>query len=203
MNRDQAVFLITGVLFGIVIGYLIAQQVHSTPAAAPATAATAPPGAAAGQPGVDAQARMEQLTQRMDAMRAQLDQNPHDVEALVGLGNLYYDAGMFSRAIEFYTHSLEIDPDNPNVITDLGISHRRTGDPQKALEMFRQATEIRPEHWQSWLNIGIVTMFDLGDHAQAEEALDRVEELKPDLPNLQSLREHLQLMRENTASTPG
>lgn len=199
MNKDQAIFFLAGILFGLVCGYVVAHQVHR-PSPAMVAASTgpthaAPAAGAAGSP-PQGEALMQQVAEQIAQLRSRVEANPRDGEALVGLGNLYSDAGKFEEAIAFYGRALEIDPDNPDVLSDLGVGYRNSGNPARAIEMFRRATRVRPDHWQSWLNISIVALFDLNDLGQAEEALARVEKLQPDLPNLKALRDHLQHLRQ-------
>jgi tetratricopeptide (TPR) repeat protein len=211
MNKDQAVFLLSGILFGLVCGYVAAFQIHRpSPAAAISSVGSTheAAGAAAGGPGPGAppgpqgEALMEQVRGRIADLRSRLEANPRDLEALVNLGNMYSDAGKHDESIQYYTRALELNPDNPDVLSDLGVGYRNIGDPKRAIETFKKALRAHPDHWQSWLNISIVAMFDLSDLAQAQEALSRVEALQPELPNLQALRDHLQHLRQE-GSLPG
>jgi len=211
MNKDQAVFLLSGILFGLVCGYIAAFQIHRpSPAAAfssmgPTHDAAAPAGGGAATgaaPGPQGEVLMEQVRGRIADLRGRLEANPRDLEALISLGNMYSDAGKFDESIQYYSRALEVNPDNPDVLSDLGVGYRNSGDPKRAIEMFRKALQAHPDHWQSWLNISIVAMFDLGDLAQAQDALSRAEALQPDLPNLKALRDHLQHLRQE-GSGPG
>lgn len=193
MNKDQTIFFLTGILFGLVLGYVAAYQIHQPDPVEQAHAA------AAGQPrapGPDNNAMMEQVTEHIAHLKHQLEENPNDLEALIGLGNVFYDAAKFPEAIEYYTRAMELSPDDPDVLSDLGVSYRRNGDPDRAIEMFLRATQVRPDHWQSWLNISIVAMQDLNDLVQAEEAIFRVEQIQPDVPHLQELRDLLQHLKQ-------
>ncbi len=194
MNKDQAVFFLSGILFGLILGYVAAYQIHQSGPAEQAHAA------AAGQPqapGPDNNALMEQVTQHIAHLKNRLEDNPNDLEALVGLGNLFYDAAKYPDAIEYYSRAVELSPDDPGVISDLGVSYRRNGDSNRAIEIFRRAIKVKPDHWQSWLNISIVAMQDLNDLAQAEEAISRVEQIQPDVPHLQELRDLLQQLKQS------
>ncbi len=193
MNKDQAVFFLTGILLGLVLGYVFAYQIHRPDPVEQAHAA------AAGQPrapGPDNDAMMEQVAQHLGHLKQRLESDPNDLEALVGLGNLFYDAAKYPDAIEYYSRAVKLSPDDPDIISDLGVSYRRNGNPNRAIELFRQATEAVPNHWQSWLNISIVAMQDLNDLAQAEEAISRVEQIQPDVPHLQELRDLLKHLKQ-------
>jgi tetratricopeptide (TPR) repeat protein len=206
VNKDQGIFLLGGILFGMVIGYVAAYNAHRPgPGTMPASQGPTHQGgeggeARAGTPaGADSEALMQHVTEQIGRMKARLQSNPRDLEALIGLGNAFYDAGKFKEAIEYYTRAVEIDPSNPDVISDLGVSYRGVGEPRRAVETFRRAIQVRADHWQSWLNIAIVSMFDLNELGAADEALRKVEALQPNLPNLKQLRDHLQHLRQPPA----
>ena len=203
MNKEQAVFFLAGILFGLVCGYIVAYQLHrpSPAVAATSTGPTHSAGESPGAPvgGAQGEMLMQQVTARIGELRARVEADPRDLEALADLGNMYSEAGKFAEAIDFYRRALEVEPENPDLLSALGVAHRNSGDPRSAIELFRRATRARPEHWQSWLDIAIVSMFDLNDLAAAEEALTRVEALQPGLPNLKQLRDHLQHLREDAA----
>jgi len=90
-------------------------------------------------------------------------ENPKDVASWTSLGNLYFDNGDFQKAIEAYTKSLELRPNNADVLTDLGIMYRRSGQPKKAIESFDKAAKVDPKHETALFNKGIVLMHDLND----------------------------------------
>jgi len=72
------------------------------------------------------------------------------------LGNIYYDGQAYPQAIDYYGKSLQIDPKNPDVITDLGTAYWYTGDPDKAIDDFKKSLALRPNHPGTMFNLGIV-----------------------------------------------
>lgn len=50
--------------------------------------------------------------------------HPDNTAAWVQLGNLYFDANQVDKAILAYNRSLALVPDNPDVLTDLGVTDR-------------------------------------------------------------------------------
>lgn len=204
MDKDKGIFLLAGILLGLVIGYVGAYQIHR-PSPAAGASSTGPTHAASadgagGPPADQGEALMQEVTQNLAGLRARLEKDPRDLEALISLGNMFSDAGKYPDAIDYYNRALQVNPDNPDVLSDLGVCYRSTGDSRRAIETFRKATQMHPEHWQSWLNISIVSMFDLNDLPQAEEALARAEKLQPNIPNLKALRDHLQQLRGASAA---
>ena len=78
-----------------------------------------------------------------------------------------------------YEKSLELNPRNANVLTDLGIMYRRNGQPQKAIEKFDEAIVVNPRHEMSRVNKGIVLMHGLGDREGAIESWEELLGINP------------------------
>ncbi|MFP4316802.1 MAG: tetratricopeptide repeat protein [Desulfovibrionales bacterium] len=134
---------------------------------------------------------------RIDALQAQVEQNPTDVQAWVSLGNLYFDTHQFQKAIQAYERSLELDPTNPNVWTDLGVMYRRSGRPEKAVQAFDQAVQVDPEHEIARFNKGIVLLHDLEDSQGALQSWEELLSINPGAktPGGQPLRELVEQYR--------
>jgi tetratricopeptide (TPR) repeat protein len=107
------------------------------------------------------------------------------------LGNVYFDTNNVPKAIRAYEKSIELSPNNPNVITDLGVMYRRNGQPDKALEAFEMAIAVSPGHQQSRFNKGIVLRYDLNDRDGAVKAWEELLKINPNAtaPNGQPLSE--------------
>ena len=219
MKRENATFLLGGVFLGFILGavfthFLFRPAAVSFQAAIPAPANPSDPmGSGGGMPPMGGQGMMgggsatpeagqmmQQIQQEMEALRKALEASPKDAGLLTRMGNLYYDAGMFDKARDYYTKSLEVDPKNPNVITDLGICFHRLGQADEALSRFRASLAIDPRHWQSWLNLGVVSLFEKQDVKTAEEAFAKVKEINPAYPGLPQLQQELD--RAKTGGKP-
>jgi hypothetical protein len=55
--------------------------------------------------------------------------------------------------------------------------------------------KIDPRHWQSWLNLGIVSLFDKNDVKTAEEAFAKVKELNPGFQGMPQIEQELQKIK--------
>ena len=215
MTREQWRFLVSGILFGFLVGYVVAwgvavPRVKHEAAPVPEagnlgmTGAVIGPGAGdgggagAGSPGPDGGARddiMARVVQEIAALKDALDKNPRDVRALVRLGNFYQDAAKYDQAIDYYRRALAEDATLVDARTDLGICLRESGKPDDAIAEFRRSLDIDPRHWQTWLNLGIVSLYDKHDLETAAAAFGKVEELHPDYPGLAGLKEELRKHR--------
>jgi len=210
MNKDHARFLVSGILFGFLVGYLVAYGIHEprvktiadpVPEAGNAGMSSGPPmagmppsgGAPAG--GGPPTEIMEKVFAKVGALKETIQKNPRDGAALIQLANFYQDAGKFEQAVEYYRKALEVNPNDVNPRTDMGICLREMGKPDDAIAEFRRSIALDPRHWQTWLNLGIVSLYDKKDPATAASAFGKVEELNPSYPDLPMLKDEVRKAR--------
>jgi cytochrome c-type biogenesis protein CcmH/NrfG len=132
---------------------------------------------------------------QIEQLQATLKNNPQDLQALIALGNAYFDTNQFAKAIEVYTQALKIDPKNADVRTDLGIMYRRQGDPDRAIAEFRQAAQDDPQHVNSRYNLGLVLLHDKGDLKGALAAWQDYLKLEPSGPRADNMRMQIEKLK--------
>ena len=179
-------------VIGIAVGYFARGSApRSTSEAAQTAAGAAPAGMGgsapmgAGQlPGIGTPQQggtsPEMLAQAAQPLLAKVQANPKDTQALIQLGNLYYDGQSYPQAIEYYNKSLEIDPKNPDVITDLGTAYWYTGNADKAIDEFNKSLAIRPNNPNTLFNLGIVKWQGKKDPGGAVAVWEQLLKTNPD-----------------------
>ena len=128
-------------------------------------------------------------------LEAILAKEPSNRNAWVQLGHNYFDSNQPMKAIEIYEKALEMDGNDPNVLTDQGVMYRRVGWFEKAIGNFEKANELNPRHVQSLFNLGIVYRDDLGDQQKAKEAWTRYLEIAPagkDADQVRTMIDHME-----------
>jgi len=186
VNREQLTFLVGGLAFGVLLGAGVYHAVATRPdTALEPAAATAPPmprGPAA--PTQTAASAAAPMIAEINRLKGVLQGEPTNAAALRRLGDLYHDAGMFQQAVGFYERALALQPQNADLLTDLGVCLRGLGEFDRALERFAQARRADPRHWQSLFNTVVVAASDLGRFDLAAEALGLLEAIEPRPPEL-------------------
>jgi len=187
MRKSSAILLaVVALLAGIFLGWqgtMLIRDTTSTGKAAAQSAAATDNSAA-----LMAQAKtLEQKT----------SQNPTDAALWARLGNTYFDAGFAERAVAAYKKSLALDPNQPDVLTDMGVMLREDHKFQEALEAFQQAAKQDPKHEQSRLNMGVVLLHDLNDKAGALKAWQELLTINPQAttPDGKSLADQVKLLQ--------
>jgi len=217
MSKNQLSFGFAGLLLGFLLGFVAAYEISARRGGGSAHATASPrvtspplagigPGPHGGPPAEergDARMTMETVNREIDALKGLLEREPGNTMALVRLGNIYFDAGMFEAAQEYYEETLRVEPDNVEIRTDLGTTLRSLNRPQEALDQFEQAVRTQPDHWRGWFNIGIVALYDLGDFERADTAFGKVAEIKPGTVDMQALKKEIDRVRAEKAAGGG
>ena len=196
MKAESIGYVLAGMLFGIILGWVLAvQQQGASAPAAPVQSTTAAP-AAQQQDGQQQrpplnEARVQELTKTVEG-------DPKNAGAVSELANLYFDAERFPDAVTWYERSLKLQPNDPNISTDLGVSYFYTDRADQALSQFEYSLKLDPAHVKTLFNKGIVLAFGKEDIKGATAAWQRVIELAPGTPEAQAARRAL----EGIASGP-
>ena len=193
MRADSIAFAVSGMLFGVIVGWILGTQQSSgsvSVAAAPVATATAAPGTE-GRPPAPAldPARVKEL---VDAAAG----DPASPALRVQLGNLYFDAERYTDAVQWYEDALRLEPTDPNVSTDLGVAYYYTNQPDKAIQQFEQSLKNDPKHTKTMLNMGIVKAFGKQDLAGASAAWAQVIATAPDSPEAQAATKALEGLKQ-------
>jgi tetratricopeptide (TPR) repeat protein len=184
-NGGQPLALVSGIagmLFGVIVGYLL-----GAPAAPGAAAIAGPVGVA--QPIAAPQPAAPVVNEaELQAYRDILKADPKNVRAATELGNRLYDAGRYSEAIIYYEQAFALDQKNVSVSTDLATAIWYVGRADEALAQFQKSLDIAPTHPQTLFNIGIVRSEGKRDYAGAVQAWQTLLSANPSYPDAERVR---------------
>lgn len=201
MTRDQMTWLGGGLAFGFVAGFVLAYAmsvdttVGSVPQAPPQSREAAAQGAApAGQsdPHVDVRGLLDDLNRR-------LEENPRDVQVLSQMAEIYMQAGMGEQALGYLDRLDEAQPGTFNSLMMRAMALQSLGREEEFSDLTRSMIETFPDRWQSHYLLAahlISHHHDGGDLDIARQSLDRIEELRPGMPETQQLRSELERVQQ-------
>lgn len=221
MNKDNMVFLLGGVVVGIVLGVFLANYSSTSRqtgvmSQAPVMQNTAPAGdpqngsmdqsqLPAGHPPINQDSSSSappeneaSLKQTIAAQEEILKKDPENQEATVTLANSQFDLKNYMEASKYYVQALKKDPKNPDLLTDLGSCYLWLNETDKAVDYYNQTLAIDPKHFQTLMNLGIARM-TLGDRDGAAQAWEKVIEYYPDNPETPMLRDAVKRLHDKKA----
>jgi len=163
MKKETILLIVVTLVVGCLVGMIVSQSSNKSSVQKPI---------AASAPAVDYQ-------QKIKILKEVVGREPANHNAWVQLGHNFFDSGQQMDAIEAYDKALELDANDPNVLTDQGVMYRQVGWFDKAVNNFIKANKLNPNHPQSLFNLGLVYRDDLQDTQKAKEAWTRYLEIDP------------------------
>ena len=146
---------------------------------------------AAAQPTAAAQSQNSDVAALQDRLR----QNPDDQDAMIALGNAYYDAKQYTDAIPWYEKALTKVPTNTDVRTDLGTAYYYSGNLDKAKEEWTEVLKQDPNKIQAHYNFGVLySNLNPPDNTDAAKEWQAVIKIDPNSDQAKSAQQKLQEM---------
>lgn len=179
-NKDTVLFVVVALIVGLLVGVIVSKGKDKSSSA---------PSIAVQQGGAPVNAQ-----QTIKMLENLVANDPQNRKAWVELGNNYFDSQMPAKSVEAYAKALELNPNDPNVLTDQGVMFRQLGWFDKAIENFTKANAIDPRHMQSLFNIGIVYRHDLQDYVKATEVWKKYLEINPTGEAANRIRDEIRQM---------
>lgn len=135
------------------------------------------------------------------AVRAEIERTNNPAE-LIAIGNREFDAvpRRSALAAAAYEKALKLQPNNPDVLTDLGITYRDMGRYEDAVRAFRTAAKLDPKHANSRYNTGVVLLHDLNDVKGAIAAWEEYLKVAPNGEHAEEVKRSIAELKRQTAN---
>lgn len=183
MKKETLLFVIVALAAGILIGVITTNLKKDLSSSVPVK-----------QP-VPASAPVVNQQQQISILEGIVAQEPNNRNAWVELGHKFFDSDQPMKAIEAYAKALELNSNDPNILTDQGVMFRRVGWFDKAIKNFENANRIDSNHQQSLYNLGIVYRYDLQDFPKAINVWERLIAIDPESPGASQIRSELEFLK--------
>ena len=176
MKRDS-MFAMVGMLFGILIGWIVGSQRTAPPAPAAAAPASASSGGSQASGRATSSPALD--VQRASELERTANTQPANAAVRVELANVYFDAERFDLAVPWYEAALKLDAKNVDASTDLGVCYYYLNQAERALAQFDHSLSFDPKHVKTLLDQGIVRAFGKKDFAGAIDSWQKVIAIAP------------------------
>ena len=114
-------------------------------------------------------------------LKAILEKNPKDSNALYLMGMAYVKKKDWVEAIAPFLHVIELNPNFAAAHYHLGVCYQQHDEPEKALECYRKAAELDPANPDNPYNSGLI-LFGLNRIDEAQVFFQKTLTLKPEDP---------------------
>jgi len=176
----KAAFLIGGAFYGALLSFSALYVIDHRPGVEAHPPASRPqgPAPAAGQAAPAAQGGGAPMMAQIGELRKRVEQNPQDRGALLQLGSLYAQAGMWSDAGTFFEQAVELTPEDRPLLIELGNFHYDGARWSTGAGWYERALRLEPDDPNVLTDYG----FCLTQMGEAERALvqfTRANEIDP------------------------
>ena len=124
-------------------------------------------------------------------LKQRLNTNSSDIEAAITLGNIYFDTGDAGQAILYYRLALDVNPDSPAVLTDMGTMYWRNNDINLAEKAFRNAIAKDASFGNAYVNLGLLLHRAMDNVTEARAVWQQLLTANPNHASVAKARELL------------
>ena len=162
MNKENTLFGIVGLLLGLIIGFMFANNVNQKALVnAPAAAVKQNPNMPEGHPDISG---MNNPAAALSApqVQAAIDhaaKEPNDFEAQMKAAEINYQMEDYNKAVEYLKQANKLKPDDYETIVNLGNATFDSGNYTEAEKWYASALEKKPEDENVRTDLGLTFIF--------------------------------------------
>ncbi|NOQ41823.1 MAG: hypothetical protein GQ563_04905 [Desulfuromusa sp.] len=183
MKKETILFVVLALAAGILIGVIVSNSKRDSSSSVPSA--------------IPAPAPVVNQQQQTTILEGIVAREPDNRNAWIRLGHNFFDSDQPMKAIEAYARALELNENDPNILTDQGVMYRRVGWFDKAINNFEKASSIDKNHQQSLYNLGIVYRYDLQDFDKAIMVWEEFVAIDPGSSGANQVRSELELLKKH------
>ncbi len=191
MRKDNAIFFVSGLVFGVLLGYFVFQTLESSapPAAAVAQPAADPPSAPL-PPAVTTLNPAE-----MAALEKRAAENPGDAEVRALIGNRYMDAGQYLEAVRWLREASQKRPQDLHLRAHLALCLENLDRVDEAAAEYQATLAVDPAYPEGLLGLGRLKLYRQRDIGQGLALWEKLVEVAPNSEAARSIREELEALK--------
>jgi len=130
----------------------------------------------------------EESDPRLSALKARLNQNPNDMEALLSIGYLYVEKRAYVKAKGYYLRASQGAPKNLEARTHLGTVAYFLGEVDEALHHYEQVLALDADYAVALFEMGAVLRYGKGDLQGAVDTWEHFLRVDPDATEATDIR---------------
>lgn len=112
------------------------------------------------------------LERDMLVFKARLDNNPNDIRAHIGLGNVYLEQGNYRAAIHEYNVGIRLDPTFAQSYFAKGVAYNKMKRPQDAIKSLEKAVKVNSKYEPPLFELGKI-YYDQKKYDRAKEYFNK------------------------------
>ncbi|HKE59337.1 MAG TPA: tetratricopeptide repeat protein [Pyrinomonadaceae bacterium] len=193
MNRENLLFGIIGILFGFIVGFMLAGSMSQKPAvvsSGPGTAQNLPSDHPPVGDNAGGQGNPQAIFAQVQASIEKARKEPKNFDAQVKAAELYYQIQRYDQSIEFLLKANELQPTDYQTVVNLGMVNLDAGHYDNAEKWYNAAMKMKSDDVQVLSGLAAATL-QKGDAKAAEDAIAKLEKVDPNSQDLPQFRDKL------------
>lgn len=187
---ERALFFGAGILFGVLIGVLLASAPEGpAPPTAPAGATELPADHPEIAPGAVDPDLLASLTAAVEA-------RPNDPAARAAVGEIHLQAGDFTEAAYWFQQARNLSPDDLDIQARLAFAYLGQGDVGRAAGIYEELLVEEPDHLLALIGLGQIRLFAEQDLDAGIALWERAIAAHPETEEADALRARLESLRD-------
>lgn len=85
-----------------------------------------------------------EISAKIKPLTDRLEKNPNDLDAMLGIGEIYNEAGKYPDALAMFQRALNLQPKDKLALTDAGIAMIQMGQAQDGIAKIDEALSVDP-----------------------------------------------------------
>jgi len=194
MRRDNALFFIAGLAFGVAIGYFVVESVR--PISPPAgTSVGASSGEASDPARASARPRSVIDPSAMAALEKRASENPGDVEVRVQMGTMYLEAGRYQEALRVLGEARPLAPSNLHLRNHYALAFENLDRYDEAAAEYEAILAVDARYPDALLGLGRVKLYHKRDIRGGIELWEKLLQVAPESEAARSVRDELEALK--------
>ncbi len=165
MNKENTLFGVVGLLLGLIVGFMFANNVNQKAAVAqvPTAAVKQNPNIPEGHPDINGSTnpagQLIVSAAEVQAATEKAQQSPDDFQAQMKAAEVNYQNSSFDKAVEYLKAANKIKPEDYEVIANLGNASFDGGNYTEAEKWYSSALVKKPEDVNVRTDLGLTFIF--------------------------------------------
>jgi tetratricopeptide (TPR) repeat protein len=175
MNKENILFAIVGLLLGLIVGFMFANNVNQKATSPMQAAVKQNANMPEGHPDINGMnpPAAAASAQQAEAAMEKANQEPDSFEAQVKAAEMNYQLEAFDKAVEYLTRANKIKPEDYPTIVNLGNAYFDGGKYAEAEKWYVAALDKKPEDENVRTDLGLTFIFR--DPANYDRAIKEFE----------------------------
>lgn len=159
MNKENILFAIVGLLLGLIIGFMFANNVNQKAALPMQTAIKQNPNMPEGHPDISGMNQMNASSPQIQEAVEKAQKEPENFEAQVKAAEMNYQIEAYDKAIEYLKQANKIKPDDYPTVVNIGNAYFDSGNYAEAEKWYSSALAKKTDDENVRTDLGLTFIF--------------------------------------------